>query len=107
MWKLFQVVVFGAVFWSGLQYQWTDVEIDGVRYSNGYVLVLVSLLAAGFATAILCEILDRFRRLSSKDRGKLVAITQVGSQQALRDGRSEPGKPSIRHNLIAKIPLRR
>ena len=49
MWKLFQMVVFLSVSFTGIYYEWTP---------NGYVLGLLSIGAAFFATLILSQLLS-------------------------------------------------
>ena len=46
MWKLFQIVVFLSVSFTGIYYEWTP---------NGFVLGLVALMATAVATAALGE----------------------------------------------------
>lgn len=46
MWKLFQISVFLTVMFTGIYYEWTP---------NGYVLSLLSIGAAFFATLVLSE----------------------------------------------------
>lgn len=46
MWKLFQISVFLTVMFTGIYFEWTP---------NGYVLSLLSIGAAFFATMILSE----------------------------------------------------
>lgn len=48
MWKLFQIVVALSVSFTGIYYEWTP---------NGYVLSLLSIGAAFFATLILSQLL--------------------------------------------------
>lgn len=49
MWKLFQLTVFFAVYFTGIHYEWTP---------NGYVLGLLSVGAAFFATLLLSGAFD-------------------------------------------------
>lgn len=52
MWKLFQLVVFVSVYFTGIYYEWTP---------NGYVLGVLAFLAALLATVLLSWTLDKGR----------------------------------------------
>lgn len=59
MWKLLQLVVFLSVYFTGIYYEWTP---------NGYVLGVLSFLAALFATLLLTWAFDTSRVLLIKQR---------------------------------------
>lgn len=61
MWKLFQLAIFVSVYFTGIYYEWTP---------NGYVLCVLSFLAALFATLLLSWTLDTSRALLVKQRDK-------------------------------------
>jgi hypothetical protein len=52
MWKLFQLVVFVSVYFTGIYYEWTP---------NGYVLGVLAFLAALLTTVLLSWALDKGR----------------------------------------------
>ena len=63
MWKLFQLMVFFAVYFTGIYYQWTP---------NGYVLGLLSVGAAFFSTLLLTGAFDLWKRatlVKKRDQG--------------------------------------
>lgn len=61
MWKLFQLIVFVSVYFTGIYYEWTP---------NGYVLGVLAFLAALLATVLLSWALDTSRILFIKQRNK-------------------------------------
>jgi hypothetical protein len=61
MWKLLQLVVFVAVYFTGIYYEWTP---------NGYVLGVLTFLAALFATLLLSWAFDARRVLLIKQGDK-------------------------------------
>jgi hypothetical protein len=62
MWKLFQISVFLTVMFTGIYFEWTP---------NGYVLSLLSIGAAFFATLILSEGTRLLARTFQAGRGLL------------------------------------
>lgn len=61
MWKLFQLVVFFSVYFTGIYYEWTP---------NGYVLGLLSVGAALFSTLLLSWAFETSNSLLAKQRYK-------------------------------------
>ena len=57
MWKLFQLAIFFAVYFTGIYFEWTP---------NGYVLGLLSVGAAFFSTMLLAGALDLGKSLFVK-----------------------------------------
>jgi hypothetical protein len=53
MWKLFQAVIFLSVYFTGIHYEWTP---------NGYVLGVLSFLAALLATVAVAGAIDLLSR---------------------------------------------
>lgn len=61
LWKLLQLTVFLSVYFTGIYYEWTP---------NGYVLGLLSVGAAFFATLLLTGALDLWQTLFVKQRNQ-------------------------------------
>lgn len=59
LWKLLQLLIFFAVYFTGIYYQWTP---------NGYVMGLLSVGAAFFTTLLLSGALDLWHRFFVKQR---------------------------------------
>lgn len=75
MWKPFQLSIFMAVYFAGIYYEWTP---------NGYVLGVLSFLAALLATVALSGAIDLLSRAFKSGR---ILFVKQGHQNRLPSGR--------------------